>query len=1038
MKTLLCLTLVPLANRANSFRSNDEEEEEEEEEETAPPVTFVLPAHLPPVGRDLSMTRGDLKWSVVEGPTADVIVRWCQGRLFVALPPDNCPAPLSFFIRTDTNFSKRREHIRKHNLYCEMSEGKQKRCVLEWDALILLLEIRNTGLGICSPAKEKHADTHELHDWQHFARQLPYRCSPESLGYDDTHAPQTKTARTKRNELGQSNRKAKHAGRKKLSSHTRLQQVAQTFAELSTAQHTKLAKLFTECQKEGMTYALDEWAAALHSPDRRLPLHLLTRITNQSAKRIRALQSGMSATECVDEKQQRAQRKQSKIPTRFRTHRDDDGGEQDISELVEDIVDHVAESVWSSHDNLKDQYPTLRVACDNEFDLSKQCRGFWQEVWEEVNGHDDLPAGVLGVTTLEHERAVLVAIFEHTCDSEFTKLNQREHYQLRLQHPDGWSVAVPNLMEDYGREKREKDLRERSVGAISLAGPVVPLEHSEENPIRYCTELRTQMAPDQKLTDVNTLLSELDKGTCGALALGAERQVVVEQNAPRDTELEDAESDDDEIEPTFECSEKLLRWVRIADTTTLVVQWAMQNAGAFLGEGSMRITVAIELWLDGTSIGGRPSVAAYMKMRPIGNASVGDGPDAADKLMDATKKTAYLKDRLLLLADDTRETREVYETIIRLLCAQLRATVNSSLPLKLSSGRTITLDLQVEPIRGDFHAQQAWNGLNMAGAWTCPYSFVRAASFGDFTAFCDQIERKLELTPGRGMNDWQDIYDIAIAWEKYKRTGEAQDLGYVMVGGKDSQVHGAAPCFIDAAVLKTRPNRDPSQLPESVPPPTLERLGFKFKSLAPDCEHCMHATIKAIWFEFANKLPGKGKTALKAKVKEFTGRDTYVRLQTAWRPLIVLSSSHLQTCACAGEIHGRQQVSSSRPFSLLLHVCPEPVLVKSIVFKKENRFQIENLLPSLSYSFSVCSWRTLCSNYKQALLPVLAEYGGAVPEATVLFHRLKQIDEIVHLQRADLTRHDCLRCKLACFEYGAKTDLLSLSRACLGKIIVPF
>ena len=100
-------------------------------------------------------------------------------------------------------------------------------------------------------------------------------------------------------------------------------------------------------------------------------------------------------------------------------------------------------------------------------------------------------------------------------------------------------------------------------------------------------------------------------------------------------------------------------------------------------------------------------------------------------------------------------------------------------------------------------------------------------------------------------------------------------------------------------------------------------------------------------------------------------------------------------------------------------------------------FTFKNLPPSLSYSVSVCSWRTLCSNYKQALLPVLVEYGGAVPEATVLFHRLKQIDEIVHLQRADLTRHDCLRCKLACFEYGVETNLLSLSlswsRACLGK-----
>ena len=84
-------------------------------------------------------------------------------------------------------------------------------------------------------------------------------------------------------------------------------------------------------------------------------------------------------------------------------------------------------------------------------------------------------------------------------------------------------------------------------------------------------------------------------------------------------------------------------------------------------------------------------------MRPIGNTVVGVGPDAADKLMDPKQKNSYLKNRLLLLCDDTRETREVYESTLRLICAQLRATTNSSLPIKLPNGRTITLDLQVEP-----------------------------------------------------------------------------------------------------------------------------------------------------------------------------------------------------------------------------------------------------------------------------------------------------------------------------------------------------
>ena len=69
------------------------------------------------------------------------------------------------------------------------------------------------------------------------------------------------------------------------------------------------------------------------------------------------------------------------------------------------------------------------------------------------------------------------------------------------------------------------------------------------------------------------------------------------------------------------------------------------------------------------------------------------------------------------------------------------------------------------------------------------------------------------------------------------------------------------------------------------------------------------------------------------------------------------------------------------------------------------------------------SWRTLVAN-RDAIISVLRRYGGAVPEATVLFHRLKQIDEAVHMSRADLTRAVCLRTKLACFEYARLVEHL--------------
>ena len=950
---MLILLETVLSNRVNSFRTtesdndsendNDSDSDDEIDGGDANSAVFYCPTRLEPVGRDpkgLVLSGGRLPWVAISNTPSQTTlrVRYYSSRLFVVLD-DACP-PLQWFIdTTDTNYSHRRAELRKFGWYCETDHnGRGGMCVIEWDAFLWLLDIRNKqcikGLR-CVPAAP-YDDKTELHRWVHWARQIPYSplCPRQP-------SAMTSTA-TKDNQIGQKNRKARGAGRKALSTWSALEAAAQTVlrrVSLKTeAQKVQaVASLMIECQKEGMTYALDEWKRQVRDPDRRLPLHLLTGITNQSAKRVRQILCGLSSTEAKTEKQQRAIRTRAEIPKRFRSRENDEDGEEPIETVVQDAVMDVAERVWAAHSDLRAQYGTIRSACEHNFALSKACPRFWQTLLAEMHHSEEMPSGLLGMCEEATDRRILRAIVEKACGSTFERRERSYRYQMAVQHPDGWRVLVPNLLEDYEVSKREADLASRCVGELHINPDHDPDNPSAADPVPAFNDdinmkSRVLLAPGKARPTSNPadIVKELDKGTYGALLVGAERKLVVERDAPKSTSPESDESDEDEEDQLLENIE---RWFRIHDTTYLTVQWVVLNAGAFLGEGNVRLTVGLEMWIDGTTIGGRPTIAVYMLVRPIGNAEVGDGPDAADRLMDSEKRNEYLKNRLVCLCEDTRETREVYEKLIALLCVQLRATTDSTLKVRLKNRRTITLDVQVEPIRGDFHAQQAWNGLNMSGRWTCPYSFVRASNFANFSAHCDQIERKLAVTPGKGMNDWQDIYNIAQAWERARESGEPQDLGYVIVGGgtKHSQVHGPAPCFLDAH--------------RAANPISLNRMGFKTSSLAPDPEHCMHATIKAVFFEFANKLPEKGKAELKANVKEATGRETYEKYMDG------------------------------------------------------------------------SNWRAVCAGYETILIPVLQKYAGAVPEARILFRRLKQLDEIVHLSRADISKHVCLRCKLASYEY---------------------
>ena len=50
--------------------------------------------------------------------------------------------------------------------------------------------------------------------------------------------------------------------------------------------------------------------------------------------------------------------------------------------------------------------------------------------------------------------------------------------------------------------------------------------------------------------------------------------------------------------------------------------------------------------------------------------------------------------------------------LVRALCIQLRETCESELKVKVGD-RTVTLKMKIGSIRGDYHAQQGWNGLWM-------------------------------------------------------------------------------------------------------------------------------------------------------------------------------------------------------------------------------------------------------------------------------------------------------------------------------------
>jgi hypothetical protein len=72
-----------------------------------------------------------------------------------------------------------------------------------------------------------------------------------------------------------------------------------------------------------------------------------------------------------------------------------------------------------------------------------------------------------------------------------------------------------------------------------------------------------------------------------------------------------------------------------------------------------------------------------------------------------------------------RQTREVYELLVAILAVQMVFAATNGLKVKVRPGRTITVRLQIDAIRGDFHAQQ---GCGKTASFQCFLVFVPSLS----------------------------------------------------------------------------------------------------------------------------------------------------------------------------------------------------------------------------------------------------------------------------------------------------------------------
>ena len=139
------------------------------------------------------------------------------------------------------------------------------------------------------------------------------------------------------------------------------------------------------------------------------------------------------------------------------------------------------------------------------------------------------------------------------------------------------------------------------------------------------------------------------------------------------------------------------------------MQWVLLNADQISGTDNATIKLAMSP--DGRNNNRGASVRwGESHLRPVD--------------CDALPAEPNPRPRICLYADDTRETREVYSLVVSspYRCCGVQPDLKVTV-----GGREITVQLQVESI-GNYHAQQAWNGLFMSGRWKCPSRSCRRRS----------------------------------------------------------------------------------------------------------------------------------------------------------------------------------------------------------------------------------------------------------------------------------------------------------------------
>ena len=782
-----------------------------------------------------------LRWTPVRGPIAglpDMLVRFHDEQMFVKLDAASCP-PLKLFLEdvdgsTPKNWADRKREVERQHFYIESrKKGKgatsQRLVVVDIDALSWLLKERNCKQRKCHIPSEPF-DKRELWRWQQWARKIPGVISASALGYASSCGESINIdADTDATEHDHRT----HTKRKEPEGSITVESLAKKAKTIVTSlegctpekQQELMHESLIQTHVGGMTDMKTRIEGTVTAA-RRLFIAFCTRATGKARDRLRCATECHSISKSASIQSTRGKLKHTAVPKRFK------------EAAAKTALLTLVETEWSNSTTLSAQHATCIDACKAGFTLSEEDKWFWGRVRkrarESVGKQGGVPQGVLDVkkSSCSADPRYIKNLVELESGAEFT-CAERDGRE-RLQHNFGeYAVAHPNSLPKITKAQREKDLESESHGEIKQTGAVgAPhLQPIAAADVTNTAGFRKRLNPDgnDTLSD-DDLVRELKKGETGrALTLGVEREILTENG-------------------------KCKRAARFLDPRVLAAQWVLQWEKEFKQqEGNQTIELAMEPWMDGTTIGGHSTVASQLTFRP---------QDEPGLFGDRDHKP-WLRSRLVNICDDTRETREVYELLVALLAVQMVFAATQGLKVKVRPGRTITVKLQIDAIRGDFHAQQAWNGCYMSGHWRCPFAFVPSQEYGCFAAFCTQIEKKLSRGL-RGMNDLQDFYNIAAEIGKLEE-GEDIDLGWCRVGdnrtgkAKHSQVHGAAPW---ARLLDFEQD--------------LTTHGFRSTALAPDPEHCLMSIIKNVFYEFEQKMPAKGagRKLLKEGVKQYCVRTT--------------------------------------------------------------------------------------------------------------------------------------------------------------------